>query len=86
MDEAAQSRYAHGTGPEPRSYRVPREPVIPPAEPPFSLGRDDETSHIARTAHAAWQELPEAERQARYDEAVNRTAGAWLADLDREAG
>jgi hypothetical protein len=34
MDEAAQDRYAHGTGPEPRSYRIPREPVVPPGAIP----------------------------------------------------
>jgi hypothetical protein len=34
MDEAAHDRYAHGTGPEPRSYRIPREPVVPPGAIP----------------------------------------------------
>jgi hypothetical protein len=27
---ADHARYAHGTGPEPHSYRIPREVVIPP--------------------------------------------------------
>ena len=46
MDEAAQDRYVHGTGPEPRSYRIPREPVIPPGAAPGAIPREHMTGVI----------------------------------------
>jgi hypothetical protein len=46
MDEAPQSRYAHGTGPEPHSYRIPREPVIPPGDVRGAIPREHMTRII----------------------------------------
>jgi hypothetical protein len=60
MDEAAQDRYAHGTGPEPRSYRIPREPVIPPGAAPGAIPRE----HMARVIrHLEIEPQRQAERE-----------------------
>jgi hypothetical protein len=59
MDEAAQDRYAHGTGPEPRSYRIPREPVVPPG----AIPREYMTRTI-RHLDVVADRQPEADREA----------------------
>jgi hypothetical protein len=61
MDEAAQYRYAYGTGPEPRSHRIPREPVTARpylTEPVAAGGR---RAYFRCPAGHRWQAVYQAE-------------------------
>lgn len=57
------SRYAHGTGPEPRSYQVAREPVIPPGDVRGAIPREHMT-RVIRGLDVAPAREAEADREA----------------------